>query len=221
MTAPLVRVFVGFDVRQPIAAQVAMYSVYRNCSAPVSMTPLVLSQLPIKRVGLSQFTYSRFLVPYLSGYDGISIFLDSDVLVRGDLAELLAYPLMEPKTPVFVVKGSKKFEWASVMVFNNKLCQMLTPSYIDNPKLNPLAFEWAHTVGELPNVWNHLVGYDAPDPDAKLVHLTMGIPVWEETKHCEFADEWHAVMKASASTCSFHQLMGKSVHPIARQKVVA
>ena len=86
--------------------------------------------------------------------------------------------------------------------------------------MNPLAFPWAHTVGELPKDWNHLVGYDAPNPDAKLVHFTQGLPIWPETQHCEYADEWHAAMKDSQSSVSFDALMGRSVHPIARQKAV-
>lgn len=216
-----IHVFIGYDSRQPIAYQVAAHSVWKNASAPVSLTRLDLSKLPVTRRGLTEFTYSRFLAPYLCDYKGTSIFLDSDVLVRGDVVELLAHPLAEPKTPVFAVRGPRKFEWASVMVFNNPLCQMLTPEYVDNPKLNPLGFVWAHTVGALPSLWNHLVGYDAPNPDAKLVHFTQGIPVWTETEHSEFADEWHATMKASMSTCSFDALMGQSVHPLARQKVGA
>ena len=217
----MINLFIGLDSRQPLAFQVAAHSAWQYVSGPMSVTRLDLRSLPISRRGLTEFTYSRFLAPYLCDFQGVSIFLDSDVLVRGDLAELLAYPLMEPTTPVFVVQGSKKFEWASVMVFNNAYCKMLTPAFIDNPKLQPLSFEWAHTVGDLPKVWNHLVSYDAPNPDAKLVHFTQGIPVWPETKDCEFADEWHAALQASCSTCSFDALMGKSVHPIARMKVGA
>ena len=210
-----VQVFIGYDARQPIAFQVAAHSVWQHASCPVSITRLDLRVLPLLRKGLTQFTYTRFLVPSLSSWQGVSIFLDSDVLVRGDVSELLAAPLMEPTVPVFAVKGTKKFEWASVMVFNNPLCQMLTPIYLEKKQMNPLAFPWAHTVGELPKEWNHLVGYDAPNPNAKIVHLTAGIPIWEETKHCEFAAEWHAMAKASMSSVSFEALMGHSVHKIA------
>jgi hypothetical protein len=206
------RVFIGYDPRQPVAYQVAAHSVWASAKSPVSITRLDLPQLPITRKGLTNFTYSRFLCPYLSGFDGVSIFMDADVLVRGDVAELLAYPLMEPKVPVFVVQGTKRFEWASVMVFNNKLCQMLTPNHVQNPKLNPLKFEWCHTVGTLPPEWNHLVGYDAPSPDVKLVHFTMGIPVWPETKDCEFSEAWWAAYKQSKGTVDFQTLMGHSVH---------
>lgn len=205
-------VFIGFDSRQPIAFQVAAHSVWKHATCPVSITRLDLRTLPITRRGLSAFTYSRFLAPYLCDFKGISIFMDADVLVRGDVAELLAYPLSEPKTSVFVVPHAKKFERPSVMVFNNPLCQMLVPLHIEKPQLNPLALEWAATVGQLAPTWNHLVGYDTPNPNAKLVHFTAGIPVWNETKDCEFAAEWHQAMQESCSTCQFDALMGRSVH---------
>jgi lipopolysaccharide biosynthesis glycosyltransferase len=214
-------VFIGYDQRQPVAFQVAAHSAWVHSTVcPIAITRLDLRQMPMTRRGLTEFTYTRFLAPYLSEWKGVSIFLDSDVLVRGDLAELLAYPLMEPKTPVFVVKGQKKFEWASVMVFNNPLCQMLVPKYLDNPLINPLAFPWAHTIGELPSEWNHLVGYAEPNQNVKLVHFTQGIPIWKETKDCEYAAEWHQAAKQSMSSVSFDALMGHSVH-VAHMKVGA
>lgn len=207
-----IQVFIGYDPRQPVAYQVAAHSIARRATGPVSITRLQLSQLPITRTGLTQFTYSRFLAPYLSGFEGISIFLDADVLCLGDIGELLAYPMAYPDTAVFVSKGPKRFEWASVMVFNNARCTMLTPDYIENPAHVLFNFSWAETVGELPASWNHLVGYDAPNPDAKLVHFTQGIPCWPETKDCEFSAAWHEELQHSCSTVSFKTLMGRSVH---------
>lgn len=207
-----VNVMIGYDIRQPVAFQVAAHSVWQHASCPVNITRLDIRTLPMKRVGLTEFTYTRFLAPYLCDYEGISMFMDSDVLVRSDVAELLAYPIMFPDTPVFVVKGEKKFEWASVMVFHNALCDHLTPSSLSDPQRNPLAFQWADTVGELPKDWNHLVGYDKPNPKAKLVHFTQGIPVWDQTRQCEHANEWHEVLQDSCKTVSFNALMGQSVH---------
>jgi len=215
-----INVFIGFDSRQPLAFQVAAHSVWKTSGCSVSVTRLDLRHLPVGRRGLTEFTYSRFLAPWLCAYKGMSVFLDSDVLVREDVVELLGYAMAYPKTPVFVVKGPRKFEWASLMVFNNPLCQMLTPAYVENRRLNPLAFPWAHTVGELPKEWNHLVGYDVPNPEAKLVHFTQGIPIWPETKECEFAAEWHAAAREMNSSVSFESLMGRSVH-VAHMKVGA
>lgn len=215
-----IRVYIGYDPRQPVAFQVLAHSVWEHASAPVSITRLNLKTLPLTRRGLTEFTYSRFMVPWLSSYEGTSIFLDSDCLCRSDVAELLAYPMAYPETAVFVSQNKLRFEWASVMVFNNAQCRILTPDYVQE-KTHPLFdFAWAPQVGALQPLWNHLVGYDDPNPDAKLVHYTQGIPCWAETKDCEHAQGWAQTAKRAISTVSFQELMGKSVHIAAMKKKV-
>ena len=214
-----IQVVIGYDPRQPVAFQVAAQSVWQHATAPVSITRLALKRLPITRRGLTDFTYSRWLTPWLADYEGVSIFLDSDVLVRGDVTELLAYPLAEPEVPVFAVQGPRKFEWPSVMVFHNARCRTLTPEYIEDRAHKLFDWAWSSTVGALAPTWNHLVGYDVPNPDAKIVHFTQGIPIWTETKGCEFSEEWHTVAKQSMSSVSFQTLMGNSVHVAHMQKV--
>lgn len=206
------RVFIGYDDRQPLAFNVAAHSIWKTASQPVTITRLEIKQLPITRTGLTAFTYSRFLVPWLSNYEGLSIFLDSDILCRADIHELLNFPMEYMGMPVFVVPHAKAFEWPSVMVFRNALCRTLTPAYIDDTRNALFNFSWTEDVGKLPFEWNHLVGYDKPNPDAKLVHFTQGIPCWPETKTCEFADDWIAMAKHTMSTVSFDALMGPSVH---------
>ena len=205
-------VYLGYDQRQPLAAQVLAHSLWKAASVPLAITRIELRLLPITRRGLTEFTYSRFLVPYLCDYEGVSLFLDSDILCRADVLDLLSYPLAYPMCEVFVVPHAKRFERPSVMVFNNERCRVLTPSYIDDESHPLMPLEWATNVGALPPAWNHLVGYDAPNPDAKLVHFTQGIPCWPETKDCEFAGEWVKAAKSAMSTVSFQALMGQSVH---------
>ncbi len=203
-----VRVFIGYDHRQPVSFQVAAHSIWKRASCPVEIVRLDLSKLPMKRRGLTEFTFSRFLVPYLCDYQGQSIFMDSDVLCLGDVAELLRYA----NGPVSVVKNERRFEWASLMVFDNEKCNNLTPDFVENPENNLFNLKWAESIGELPLEWNILVGYTKPMENPKLVHFTQGIPVWKETLKCDYSNEWHAELKDMASTCSFEELMGQSVH---------
>ncbi len=215
------KVFIGYDPRQPVAFQVCAQSVWEHASKPVEIIRLELSKLPIKRRGLTEFTYSRFLVPYLSGFreESESLFLDSDILVRGDVYDLV-YPARQMSySQVHLVKGERRFEWPSVMLFENMMCEHLTPEYVEREKM--FDFAWAEKIAELPKEWNHLVGYDAPNPDAKIVHYTMGIPVWSETINCEFAKEWHDTFRRMNSTVSFEELMGRSVHIPHLPKLVA
>lgn len=204
------KVFIGFDPRQPIAFQVCAQSVWEHASRPVEIVRLDLRNLPITRRGLTEFTYSRFLVPYLSGYEGCSVFLDSDILVRGDVCELEKLPCVPPVW--IVAHESRKFERPSVMFFDNTKCEMLTPDYIEDTANKLFDFKWIDSIGELPKEWNHLVGYDPPNPNAKVVHFTMGIPIWPETAKCEFASEWMDTFRRMNSSVSFQELMGRSVH---------
>jgi hypothetical protein len=176
----------------------------------VSVVPLILPQLPITRRGLTDFTFTRYLPPFLSGYKGISVFMDADMLVLGNVHELRDYVTGEHD--VYVVKGPERFEWPSLMVFDNERCSHLTPEWIDDEANQPAKLDWAESIGELPSEWNHCVGYDAPRTDAKLVHYTMGIPAFEETRDCEYSAEWWKEHEAMNRNCSWLALMGKSVH---------
>ena len=202
------KVFIGYDPRQPIAFQVLAHSIWKRASKPVEIIRLQLNQLPIQRRGLTEFTYSRFLVPYLCGYKGEAVFMDADMLCLGDIHELTR----EQLAAVSVVKNKMRFEWPSMMVFLNSACRILTPEYVDNAANSCFKFEWASGVGEVDSAWNHLVGYDEPRPDAKLVHFTKGVPVWPETQNCEYADEWKKDAKESFSSVPWADLMGNSVH---------
>jgi hypothetical protein len=151
------------------------------------------------------------LVPFLCDYQGIAIFMDADMLARADLTELTQIAFNDYS--VKVVKSIERFEWPSLMLFNNQACRTLTPEFIETE--NPYKLKWG-TVGELPSEWNHVVGYSPRRPDAKVVHFTMGIPCWEETKDCEYADEWRKEFDIMNSSVSFNALMGQSRHDVAR-----
>lgn len=203
------RVFIGSDPRQQVAPQVLAHSIAWRSSKPVAISFLVLSQLPIARRGLTEFTFSRYLPPYLCNYEGISLFLDADMLVQGDISELFS---LKDESPVQVVKGKHRFEWPSMMLFDNFKCRALTPEYVDDPVNMPQTLQWAGTIGELPGEWNHCVGYDAPNPKAKLIHYTKGIPIWPQTQNCEHAETWWKELKSMNSSVSHQELMGNSVH---------
>lgn len=211
----MIPVFIGFDEREAIAFSVLAYSIHRQASQAVSTTPIMLSQL--KRVltrerhplQSTDFSFSRFLAPYLSGYAGWSIFMDCDMLVREDIAKLWAlrderYAVMVVKhvhvpreTEKFLGMPQSKYEkknWSSVMLFNNARCTALTPNYVNAASgLDLHQFKWLESdeaIGGLPTCWNHLAGYDAPRRDAALVHYTLGGPYFANCAQCEYADEW-------------------------------
>ena len=51
--------------------------------------------------------------------------------------------------------------------------------------------EWLiNLVGEIPKEWNWLVGEYDYNPDAKLVHFTIGTPCFTDYSRCDYAEEW-------------------------------
>ena len=203
------QIFIGYDPRQPIAEAVLRHSIATRSSQPLPITRLQLNQLQITRRGLTEFTYSRFLVPWLCNFEGKALFLDADMLCLEDITEIEKYAT----APVSVVKNKQRFEWPSLMLFDCAQCKILTPEFVENSD-RLFKMDWAD-VGSLSPEWNHLVGYDEPQ-DAKIVHFTKGIPVWPETAQCEYAEHWHAERRAMMSTVSHDELMGRSVHVEAR-----
>jgi hypothetical protein len=204
----MLKVFIGYDPRQPLAYNVLQHSIVKNSSEPVSITPLILGQLPIKRRGLTEFTYSRFLVPYLCDFKGRALFLDADMVVTGDIAELFAN---EDMSAVCVMKDQPQFEWASAMLFNCGACLRLTPQFIDDEANKLFDMAWAPYVGRFPAEWNHCVGYQEAK-QAKLYHYTMGLPCWDETAGNPEDAAWEEAYHGMVHTVSWKELMGTSVH---------
>jgi hypothetical protein len=207
----MLKVFIGFDHRQPVSYNVLQQSIFTRSSKPVAITPLVITQLPLKRVGLTPFTFTRFLVPYLCDYKGWALFLDIDMLLLDDISKLFDYA--DDKYAVMVSKNDHRFEWASAMLFNCEKCQMLTPEYIENAEgLHQIKWAKEEEIGDFPREWNHLVGYDEPRCDAKLVHYTQGVPCFPETQTSEYKDEWFKEHQITNLARPWVELMGNSVH---------
>jgi hypothetical protein len=212
----MLRVFIGHEPRVAIQTNVAISSVYEHSSQPVAITPLVLGQLPITRKGLTEFSYARFLVPYLCGYKGRALFIDSDIAVLGDIDELFE-SVEDQSGAVFVADIKPEFERAAVMLFNcgHPDNRVLTPEFVETTNVHLHLLGWTQNIGFIPLNWGHAVGYSRPQPLDRLplIHYTAGVPAWPETADCEHAEEWH---KARRQMCSvkttWADLIGKSVH---------
>ncbi len=218
MSDQTARIFVGFDSKEVVAYHVLSQSIIEYSSIPVEFSPIVLNHLggiftrernPLQS---TEFSFSRFLVPYLSNYEGWSLFMDCDMLARTDIAELWAlrderYAVMcvkhdyQPKLETkFLGQTQTKYEkknWSSLILFNNAKCRALTQDYVNTATgLQLHQFKWLEDdsqIGELPVVWNYLVNeYDRRE-DAKMVHFTDGGPYFEEYRNDDYADEWFAM----------------------------
>lgn len=214
------RIFIGSDPRQVVSLTTLVHSIAANAKEPVAITPLVLETLPLKRQGLTPFTWSRFLVPYLCGYKGWALFCDADQLVLGDISEL--FKMADQSKAVHVMQEQPLFEWASLILFNceHPANRILTPEHIENPETKNLhKIGWLHVdqIGRLPLEWNVCVPYaypgKEPPANAKLVHFTQGVPQWFETEDQPYANAWKNYRDAAGTaTHTWYDLMGRSVH---------
>jgi lipopolysaccharide biosynthesis glycosyltransferase len=215
-----VNIFIGYDSKETVAYHVLCQSILKTSSVPVTFTPICLSNISNifdrqkSQVQSTEFSFSRFLVPYLSRYRGWSLFMDCDMLVRTDIAEL--FGLADEKYAVmvckhnYVPKDSVKFlghtqtryekkNWSSVILFNNSRCTALTTNYVNTATgLELHQFKWLNDeteIGELPLAWNWLVGEYANSDKAKNVHFTRGGPYFEQYKDSDYAEEWFSMLK--------------------------
>ena len=220
----MIRIFIGFDPQETIAFHVMSQSIHARASEPVSITPLMLSQLDglmwRERTPLqsTEFSFSRFLVPHLCNYQGWAIFMDCDMLILDDIANLWklrsdAFSVQvvkhdhQPKETVkFLGQKQTKYEkknWSSVMLFNNAKCRALTPDYVNSATgLELHRFKWLDSdnlIGDIPHRWNRLVGYDEtlPTDQVSNLHYTIGGPYFDDYQDTDYADEWFAERDAT------------------------
>lgn len=217
-------IFIGYDSREPVAYDVCEHSIKRRASKPVTIKPLKIDSL--KSRGLykrendplasTEFTYSRFLVPYLCNYSGSAMFVDCDFLFLADIWELLDQ--LNPSYAVQCVKHNYKptektkmdgvvqttyprKNWSSMVLWNcghpsNKPLSLKTVNTQTGSYLH--RFQWLKDdeIGNISHLWNFLEGWYRPVDNVKAVHFTMGGPWFKECQDVDFANLWTAEYKS-------------------------
>lgn len=224
-----IRLFIGWDSRESVAWHTLAHSILSRASIPVALIPLRQGALRAADIYTrergptesTEFSLTRFLVPYLSGYWGTSVFMDCDALCLTDVADLLedvakaetqALKAGRPAPALlccqhsYVPSDQVKFlgnvqtvyprkNWSSVMVFRNDRCRMLTPEYVNTATgLELHRFQWLRDeeIAPLPFNWNWLVGEYTQNPRANLLHWTLGGPWFPDHAGADHADLWFA-----------------------------
>lgn len=154
---PILKIFVGYDSREDVAYQVCRHSLLKHASIPVEVIPLKQSEL--RETGLytrergptesTEFSFTRFLTPYLARYQGWAVFVDCDFLFLADVAELMQladnrYALMCVKHEYQPKEGTKmdgvlqtsypRKNWSSMVLYNcqHPNNQILTPQLVSS-----------------------------------------------------------------------------------------
>lgn len=218
------KIFIGWDSRASIAYEIARDSIARRHPADgdkLDIMPLKLDILrrsgvltrpverrddgtlwcPISQAPMAtEFAISRFAVPLLT--KGVAVFMDCDVLVLTDIAEIMKQ--FDPTFAVQVVKhiqpdvpeGTLKMDgqvqtnyfrknWSSVVLWN---CDHPSNDFLTLEMLNTAvgrdlhAFSWLKDdeIGELTPGWNWLVDVEPKPDELQIAHLTLGGPWFKD-----------------------------------------
>jgi len=236
MKQPLRSVWIGWDSREADAYAVAHYTTRQRYSDPLPRIGAVGPLYELRKSGLytrptekrdgrlwdvisdapmsTEFAIARFLTPACAGA-GLALFMDADVLVRADLAELFASvdatkavsvvkhdhrPLNATKMDGQVQTSYRRKNWSSVMVFN---CEHPKVEALTVERVNAMTgrelhqFAWLDDddIGELHPKWNWLVGHSDPAIEPGVVHFTDGYPQMAGYENVAYADEWRAALE--------------------------
>lgn len=216
------KVFIGWDSREDIAYQVCRHSLLRHASGPVEAIPLKQEELRDRGLyekeadplASTEFTYTRFLVPELCGFEGWGLFCDCDFLWLGDVTELRAKqdpdkallcvqhdyrPTEKTKMDGAVQTVYPRKNWSSLMLFNcgHPANRVLTHDLVNREGGAFLhRFQWLDDslIGELEPSWNWLEGWtkNVSDLEPKAIHYTRGGPWFEDWQDVDYADLWIA-----------------------------
>lgn len=219
-----IHIFIGYDAREAAAYTACCQSILSRATRPVQFTPLSANTFAseyheVHTDGSNAFTYSRFLIPAMCGFRGHAIFLDGDMILRTDIAEL--WDLRRYDMGVQVVKhdyatkyptkylGAKNEDyprknWSSVVIWNCGFGgnRVLRPEYVASKPGSYLhRFAWLddERIGALPYEWNHLTMEYPPNERAKLLHFTVGLPGFIGYSEQEGADEWRRELSAAVT----------------------
>jgi lipopolysaccharide biosynthesis glycosyltransferase len=227
-------IWLGWDPREQEAFHVCRYSIRQRMKKTIPVYSLVLEQLRNSRLYYrpteykadgrmwdvisnapmaTEFAISRFLIGHLARH-GYAMFLDCDMLIRGDLSKVFEICEADPSKAVWCVKhrhepreaikmGGEiqttyaRKNWSSLMVLNvshpsNASLTVEMVNQIVGRDLHHFCWLADHEIGELGPTWNWLEGYSEPIVNPKVVHFTSGGPWMPGFENVAYADEWRA-----------------------------
>jgi lipopolysaccharide biosynthesis glycosyltransferase len=205
----VINLFVGLDPAEIVGFHVFVHSVLSRTDPNQVAIHAVCGQ---KGDASNRFNRARFEIPYRLGFKGWAIWLDgSDMLCRCDIRDL--WELRDPSYDLMCVQHSystkfptkflgqpnedyPKKQWSSAMLINagNYPWRKLTPEYVAKAKpshLHRFEFLKEDRIGDLPKEYNWLSLEQEFNPDAKIVHFTVGLPCWKPYSYLDpYSVDW-------------------------------
>jgi hypothetical protein len=230
-------IYIGWDSREPVASHVAAHSIIKRTEAQLKIR--YLKHRELRKAGhfkrhwgidantgnfvdyvdgrpfSTEFSHTRFLVPFLNCYQGWALFMDADMVFQCDVKDLFA--LCDDKYAVMVVKHNHKPKngikmdgrvndqyhrknWSSFVLFNcshpaNRMLTKERVSFLSGADLH--SFNWLtdNQIGVLPHSYNYIAGTSPVLPSERkniphVIHYTDGGPWFDECQDVPYALTW-------------------------------
>lgn len=180
-----IQIYIGTDRSQRIGLQVLEYSIAKHTQRRFKLHSLEHVELPEpddkRQLARTGFSFSRFAIPKLAGYQGKAIYMDADMLVFSDIGELWDIPMNEHKmliqsdviaqrrnTGLFVRKSRPKQTAVSVLDCERlnwnaeAIIAGLDGQYTYEELMSELCILQEHELGyTVPPEWNSLEHWDS------------------------------------------------------------
>jgi hypothetical protein len=231
-------IYIGYDPREHDYVKVLDKSIRINTARTYNIVPII--QKEVRRAGLywrspeidlagnrvdvfdgkpfsTEFSFTRFLVPFLNQMSGLALFMDADMFVRSDITEIFDVYGTDKDKAISCVQHThaptettkmdgqvqtiyRRKNWSSLVLWNcdHPWVKELTIADVNTKTGSWLhAFEWMdiYPIGNIPLEWNWLDGDSDEDITPKNVHFTTGGPVYPDWKpkrdiDAKYAEEW-------------------------------
>ena len=222
------KIYIGYDSKEPIASEICEFSLNKNSSKPIKINHIKLNEVKNKNIywretdklGSTEFTFTRFLVPFLQNYNGWALFCDSDFLWLQDVNELFSiaddkYAIMcvhhdyKPKNTKKKLLSSQQIyprkNWSSLVLWNcsHPSNKKVTPDLVNTETGKFMhRFGWLkdEEIGAISHEWNWLIGWykEPEDGKPKALHYTEGGPwLGSDFQKKEYAEEWNKYFRLS------------------------
>jgi len=187
-----VRVYAAATEAQMLAVKVLEYSIRKHASLTVQVSPLHLSGIEIPTPAKPEnrprtpFSFQRFLIPALTGYQGKAIYLDSDMQVFQDIRRLWNVPLEDADLLAVQEPGSTgRRPQFSVMVLDCASLRWDIQEIVQSLNAGRLTYEQlmyemavaSKIRASLDPVWNSLERYH-PEETCLLHYTDMNTQPW-------------------------------------------
>jgi lipopolysaccharide biosynthesis glycosyltransferase len=195
-------IVIGSSREQKLPSLVLEYTIQKHATTPVRVVHTYDMKFPSpkdqKNVSRTGFSFARFAVPKISGFEGLALYLECDQIVFKDVTKLFKLPfnsatVLRPKNQASVILiDCDHVRWE----VENVIEGLDSGDYSYTDLMENLSVEAAFKISKsIPGEWNSLEKYE-PGKTALLHYTNMAIQPWRRWGH-PLGYLWMAALKGA------------------------